>query len=91
MLEDIISETMSLGRVFYLEFPVTIPARESISVAAVLHKQLGYDFACAGTDNIGAQGYNMVTQLGSNLKTTTLCASLVNTQRIKKCAAKLWL
>ncbi|MEG0744666.1 MAG: hypothetical protein RR493_07855, partial [Erysipelotrichaceae bacterium] len=37
----------------------------------------------AGTDNIGIQGYDMVTQLGSNLKTTALSASLVNTQHIE--------
>lgn len=83
MLEDIISETRNLGRVFYLEFPVTVPAGESVSIEATLHKEPSFDFACTGTDNVGVQGYDMVTRLGSNLQFTELSASLEHTDRIE--------
>ncbi len=82
-LEDIISETMSLGRVFYLEFPVTISAGGSASVVASLHKEPSYDFCCAGTGNIGIQGYDMVTRLGSNLLFTEMMAALSSTEHIE--------
>ena len=39
MLEDIISETKNLDRVFYLEFPVTIPAGGQITVTIICKNQ----------------------------------------------------
>lgn len=83
MLEDIISETKNLDRVFYLEFPVTIPAGESVSMMASLHKRPSYDFHCSGSDNVGIQGYDMVTRLGSNLHFKTLMAEITNIGDIK--------
>lgn len=83
MIEDIISETKNLGRVFYLEFPVVIPAGGSASVMAYLHKQPSYDFHCSGSDNVGIQGYDMVTRLGSNLSFEALSAEVTNTQYIE--------
>ncbi len=83
MLEDIISETKNLQRVFYLEFEVTIPGGSSVSVIADMHKKPSYDFACSGSDNEGIQGYDMVTLLGSNLHFDTLTAELTSTDRIE--------
>lgn len=83
MLEDIISETKNLKRVFYLEFPVTIPAGETVSVTASMHKEPSFDFGCSGSDNVGIQGYDMVTRLGSNLHFSGLTAELVNTELIE--------
>lgn len=82
MLEDIISETKNLKRVFYLEFPVTIHAGETVSVTAAMHKKPSFDFACSGSKNVGVQGYDMVTRLGSNLHFSGLTAELVNTKLI---------
>ncbi|MGI6526038.1 MAG: hypothetical protein ACOX25_01350 [Caldicoprobacterales bacterium] len=59
MVEDIISETNTLDRVFYLEFPITVPAGGSITITADMHKEPSYDFYCSGSDNKGIQGYDM--------------------------------
>jgi len=83
MLEVIISETRTLQRVFYLEFEVTIPAGGSISVVADMYKKPSYDFACSGSENIGIQGYDMVTRLGSNLHFNALTAELTSTENIE--------
>jgi hypothetical protein len=82
MLEDILSETDTLQRVFYLEFHVTIPAEGSVPVTADLHKDPSYDFACSGSNNEGIQGYDMVTHLGSNLFFNKLTAELISTENI---------
>ncbi len=83
MIEDIISETKNLQRVFYMEFEVTIPAGGVIIVTADMHKEPSYDFACSGSDNKGIQGYDMVTRLGSNLHFGELTAELTSTNRIE--------
>lgn len=83
MVEDIISETNTLDRVFYLEFPITVPAGGSITITADMHKEPSYDFYCSGSDNKGIQGYDMVTRLGSNLLFARLTAELISTERIE--------
>lgn len=83
MVEDIISETNSLKRVLYLEFPITVPAGGSVTITADLHKEPSYDFCCSGTGNEGIQGYDMVTRLGSNLLFEKLTAELTSTERIE--------
>lgn len=83
MLEDIISEVQNLKRVFYLEFPVTIPKGESVSIAAAMHKMPSFDFGCSDSDNVGIQGYDMVTQLGSTLHFDKLTADIINTEFIE--------
>ncbi len=83
MLEDILSETETLKRVFYLEFPITIPAGGSVSVIAEFHKDPSYDYTCSGSGNKGIQGYEMVTQLGSNLSFDKLTAELMSTENIE--------
>ncbi len=82
-LFDVISETNVLGRVLYLEFPVTIPVGESVIVTADLHKSPSFDFACSGSENMGLQGYDMVTRLGSNLHFEALTAEVMNTEYIE--------
>lgn len=54
-------------RVFYLEAEVTIPANGTVTVCAEIEKSASYDFFCAHTENQGVSGYDMVTELGSNL------------------------
>jgi hypothetical protein len=82
-LEDIISETKNLQRVFYLEFEVTTPPHESVFITADMHKRPSYDFACSGSDKVGIQGYDMVTRLGSNLQFDGLTAELTSTDHIE--------
>jgi hypothetical protein len=82
-LMDVISEVNVLGRVFYLEFPVTIPAGGHVDVTADLHKTPSFDFFCSGSENVGLQGYEMVTRLGSNLHFEALTAEVTNTQHIE--------
>ncbi|NMB42171.1 MAG: hypothetical protein GX996_09590 [Firmicutes bacterium] len=82
-LMDIISEVNILGRVFYLEVPVTIPAGGQIAVTANLHKKPSFDFACTGSKNVGIQGYDMVTHLGSNLHFGSVAAEITNIRDIE--------
>ncbi len=81
-LDDILWETMSHDRVLYLSVPLTIPAGCSISVSFQLWKPPSYDFHCSGTENVGLQGYDLVTRLGSKLEFTSQTAALVNTDGI---------
>lgn len=83
MIEDVISETNNQNRVFYLMFEVTIPAGGSVPVTTEMRKKPSYDFACSGSDNKGIQGYDMVTQLGSNLSFYTVTAELTSTDHIQ--------
>lgn len=83
VVEDVISETNTLQRVFYLEFQITVPAGGSVSITVGLHKKPSYDFACFGSDNKGIQGYDMVTHLGSNLLFDKLRAELTSTEHVE--------
>lgn len=82
-LMDLFSDTQSLQRVFYLEFPVTIPGGASVSVEMNMHKFPSYDFACSGSENVGLQGYDMVTRLGSNLRFEEQAARITHTEAIE--------
>ena len=57
----------NVDRVFYLEAELTIPAGGSVRLTAEMTKAASYDFYCAHTENQGVYGYDMVTELGSNL------------------------
>jgi hypothetical protein len=83
ILEDILLETKSLQRVFYLEFQVMVPPHENVFITADMHKEPSFDFACSGSDRIGIQGYDMVTRLGSNLQFDGLTAELTSTDNIE--------
>lgn len=72
-----------VDRVFYLEAEVTIPAGDSMTVAAKMTKHASFDFACAGTENKGIYGYDMVTKLGSDLEFTRQTAGAVNTEYVE--------
>ena len=82
-LIDIISEVNVLERVFYLEVPVSIPAGGQITVTANLHKTPSFDFACTGSENVGVQGYDMVTHLGSNLHFESMTAEITSIKNIE--------
>mgnify|MGYP000969149598 CR=1 FL=1 len=83
ILEDILLETKSLQRVFYLELEMTVPPHENLLISAHMHKEPSFDFACSGSDKVGIQGYDMVTRLGSTLQFDGLTAELTSTDNIE--------
>ena len=82
-LDDIISEAMSQQRVLYLAVPVTVPAGSKVNITFSLWKEPSFDFGCSGSENVGLQGYDFVTRLGSNLAFTEQRAALANTDNIQ--------
>ena len=73
-LEDL--EVDAVDRVFYLEAEVTVPAGGSVQLTAEMRKHGSYDFYCAHTENQGVYGYDLVTELGSNLTCTVQRAAI---------------
>ena len=67
-LEDL--NVANVDRVFYLEAEITIPAGGSVQLTAEMRKPGSYDFYCTHTDNQDIYGYDLVTELGSNLSCT---------------------
>lgn len=65
-----------LDRVCWLEAQVTIPAGGSVTLTATMTKEGSFDYACAHTANRGIYGYDLLTQLGSNLPCTQQTATL---------------
>lgn len=80
-LDDILSETLSQDRVFYLSFPVTIPAGDHAELAFQFWKSPSHNFFC-GSDGDDLQGYDLVTQLGSALTFSRQTVLLENTETI---------
>lgn len=60
----------SVDRVFYLEAEVTVPAGGTVNLTAEIAKGGSYDFHCSDSANRGVYGYDLVTELGSNLTCT---------------------
>lgn len=83
MLDEVISDALAVTRVMYLRFDVTIPAGGTAEVSARLWKQPSHDFYCSGSENVGIQGYDMVTRLGSVLDFTRQTAALVNAEALE--------
>lgn len=82
-LDDILSEAMSQQRVLYLAVPVTIPAGNTLELTFTLWKEPSFDYGCSGSENVGLQGYDLVTRLGSTLDFTAQTAALVHTEAIE--------
>ena len=78
MLDDIINESAYQERILYITFPVSIPAGGNIDVGVQQFKNASFDFACTGSENVGIDGYDMVTTLGSNLSFTKQTATIEN-------------
>lgn len=82
-LDDFLWDVLVQERVLYLSFPVTVPAGGSAAVSASLWKAPSYDFGCSGSENVGLQGYDLATALGSDLTFTGKTAALANTENIQ--------
>ena len=61
------NDVLDVDRVFYLEAEVTIPAGGSVTLNAAMCKDGSFDYRSARTGNKGVYGYDLVTELGSNL------------------------
>lgn len=82
-LDDFLWDVLVQERVLYLAFPVTVPAGGSAAVSAGYWKAPSYDFGCSGSENVGRQGYDLATDLGSTLVFTAQTAAVVNTDTIE--------
>ncbi len=77
-VEDKFYFTFMEPRLQYMVFPVTIPAGETLTVEAKYWKEASYFFS--GTSK---EGYEIATQLDSNLTFTDLSATIRNTQWVE--------
>lgn len=82
-LDDMVSEAMSQKRVLYLALPVTVPAGASVDITFKLWKEPSFDYGCSGSENVGLQGYDLVTRLGSTLDFTAQTAALANIESVE--------
>ena len=76
-------EIIGIQRVFYLCFPLEIPAGSTVEVEITGIKNGSFDFDCYGGDNVGVYGYDLVTALGSNLPFTKQSAAIEGYGEIK--------
>ena len=82
-LDELIMECLTVDRVLYLTFEITIPAGSSVSLQANLCKAPSFDYGCSDSETRDLQGYDLVTQLGSDLTFTGQTAALTNTETIE--------
>lgn len=82
-LDELVPEVLYQERILYLTFPISIPAGESVAVSVEFRKEPSFDYGCSGSENVGLQGYDLVTQLGSVLEFTCQTAGLKSTDYIK--------
>lgn len=77
-LDELIAETGTVCRVFYLSFPVTIPAGGSVTVTASGQKAASFDFPGTGGPYEGTRSFELATALGSSLTFTSQSAQLLS-------------
>lgn len=82
-LDELIMECLTVDRVLYLTFEITIPAESTVALQADFYKAPSFDYGCSGSENRDLQGYDLVTQLGSDLTFTGQTAALTNTETIE--------
>lgn len=80
MLENLIGDAYAVKRVMYLRFTLTVPAGGSVELSARMTKDASIDFVGKNRDR---NGYDLVTQLGSNLLFAEQSASVSNTEDIE--------
>lgn len=82
-LEEMIGETLSSDRVFYLSWDIEIPAHSQKEVQVKLWKEPSYDFAGSGSENAGVQGYDLMTVLDSCLDFRNVRAALDHASNVE--------
>lgn len=76
-------DVTTVDRVFYLEAQIAVPAGGSVTLAASMAKAGSFDHHCAHMENRGVYGYDLVTQLGSDLNCTVQTATLEDRGQIE--------
>lgn len=76
-LDELIAEAGTVCRVFYLSFPITIPAGGSVTVTAAGQKSPSFDFPGTGGPYEGTRSFELATTLGSSLTFTGQTARLL--------------
>ena len=74
-LDEMAQEMVGIQRVFYLCFPLEIPAGSTVEVEITGIKKGSFDFDCYGGDNVGVFGYGLGSAVGSTLPFTKKYAS----------------
>lgn len=82
-IDDVIFMTDNYQRVFYLEFEVTIPPNSSVEIIAHSHKSPSHNFRSDSSNSGKIQGYDMATQLASNLSFDMLTAHIKQVENIE--------
>ena len=82
-LDEFVSETISLKRILYLTFDLTIPAGETLPLNVVQLKPASCDYLCEEKGSQDLDGYDMTTVLGSNLRFRKQTASISGYDAIK--------
>jgi hypothetical protein len=83
MLDDIFSESLVMGRVFFLTAEIIIPAGGSVTVDVEIIKPGSFDFFGSGSGNVGIFGYDMLTKLDSGLQFSNMTAGLNGAEYIE--------
>ncbi len=77
MLEDLMGDSFVTTRIFYAAAEVTIPAGETVELAARMVKEASFDYFGMGTEKgYATNGYDLATVLGSTLQFTAQYASV---------------
>lgn len=76
VLDDMVQEIVGIQRIFYLCFSLEIPASSTVEVEITVDKDGSFDFDCFGGENAGVYGYDLVTELGSDLTFTKQSAAI---------------
>ena len=81
--EEISMAAIFRKRVLYHSFRFTVPAGGSSEICINLPKEASYDYYGGANKNIGVEGYDMVTHLGSTLNFIAQSATLTNFENIE--------
>lgn len=82
-LEDLMASTLETKRIFYTIFDVNILAQKQVEVSVQLFKEPSFDDISSSANNEGIQGYDLVTQLGTNIYFSDISAEIVNYDSIE--------
>lgn len=76
-------DVVGVSRVCWLDAEITVPAGESVTLNATFEKDPSFDHSCTHTENKGVSGYDLVTEVGSNLSFAQQTARLEDRGQIE--------
>lgn len=77
-MDELFSDVISMQRIMYLSFEVTVPAQGSSVVSAHMAKEASFDYAGTGAGDPNANGYDLLCPAGTALSFTRQTATLSN-------------